>query len=347
LDQYLHQKTIDDPVETQEAAGKSGPRRNRILGLLQAAIGLGALLFLFSRTDLGDLSRAIARVDLKILSWAVLLNLAMVFMMAVRWRILLRVKYPKLGNRLLFRQYLVGLFFNLFTPGATGGDLSRLLSIGEITGDRSFVFATLVVERLAGLCGLLLAGLGGIYIGSSYLDNPALYYSVAVIMLLGLALSLVIFNANATRRMIDLISRLEAKLNIKIISGPMSRLVGELAVFGRRPGTIAASILLTLGIRTVWVFSCWIVSRALGLELPFSILMAFIAIVDIARMAPISPPNGLGVREYLLVLLLGQISIAPAEAILFSLIAHTLLMLNGLIGGLLYTARGAFRSVKL
>ena len=81
------------------------------------------------------------------------------------------------------------------------------------------------------------------------------------------------------------------------------------------------------------------------MALPFSILMAFIAIVDIARMAPISLPNGLGVREYLLVLLLGQIGVPSAQALLFSLIAYTLLMLNGLIGGLLYTARGAARSL--
>src|SRR5262249_49677677 len=152
----------------------------------------------FSRINLSDLSKAIAKIDLMMIGLAALLNLGMVYLMAERWRWLIRIKYPAVSCGLLFRHYLIGLFFNMFTPGAVGGDLSRLLAIGQATGDRSFVFATLVLERLVGMCGLVLAGLGGIYFGKNYLEHPAVYYIIAVILLIGLALSCGIFSRRVT-----------------------------------------------------------------------------------------------------------------------------------------------------
>jgi uncharacterized protein (TIRG00374 family) len=332
-----------EQISTAPTAPATPPsaRANRLRALLQAAVGIGALVLVCARIDRHELMQGLAHVDLTLLTVAVALNFFMTYLMAVRWQRLIAVKYREVGSVTLFYQYLVAQFFNLFTPGAVGGDVARLLEVGKLTGDRGFIFATLVVERLVGLCGLVLGGLGGVYLGRRYLDHPATYYAIAAIMLVGLALSSVIFSARAMALVVALTTKLEERFARVRVSALLARLTAQFSYFASAGHVLAASVIFTFVIRIVWVFSCWEVARALGIFLPFTILMAFIAIVDIARMMPIAPPNGLGVREYLLVLLLGQLGVTPAQALLFSLFAYTILMLNGIIGGVLYAARGA------
>ncbi len=328
--------TLSAPVATPRRRGRS---------LLQAAIGAGALILVLARVDRSELARALAHVDPALLCLAALLNLFMTYLMAMRWRWFLMVKYPRVTSRSLFRHYLIGQFFNLFTPGAVGGDLARIIGVGKETGDRSFVFATIVVERMVGLCGLVLGGIAGVYLGRHFLDRPIVYYAIAAAMMGLLIAASAIFSHRATKIVIDLVIKLETRLGRKLASERIKELAAQFTTFGKQRGIIAASIAFTFIIRLIWVLSCWVVAHSLGLGLPFPILMAFIAIVDIARMAPIALPNGLGVREYLLVMLLAQINVPTTQAIIFSLIAYTLLMVNGLIGGILYTAQGAARSV--
>ncbi|MEW6737110.1 MAG: lysylphosphatidylglycerol synthase transmembrane domain-containing protein, partial [Acidobacteriota bacterium] len=319
----------------------TAPRSRRLRGLIQTMIGLGALTLLLIRADFNEITRIMTRVDPLMLLLAMLLNLVMVYLMALRWRQLIYVKYPQVDSLMLFRQYLIGLFFNLFTPGAVGGDFARLLGVGKAVGDRSFIFATLVLERLVGLYGLVLAGIGGIYIGRAYLANPHSYYTIAAVMLIGLLFASTVLSKRMLGLGVNVAVALEARIGRKLISDALSRITIQLGIFPQRYDVIAAGVIYTLLIRLVWVLSCWMVAQALGLALPFSILTAFITIVDIARMVPIAPANGLGVREYLLVLLLAQIGISTSEALLFSFTAYLMLTFNGLIGGLLYSVGGA------
>lgn len=313
---------------------------NKWFKVLQIIIGLAAMALVISRIDRHELVRGLAQVKPIWLVWAVIINVFQAYLMGVRWHFLMRVKYPKVGSLILFRQYIIGQFFNLFTPGAVGGDVSRLIAIGRITGDRSFVFATLIIDRMAGFCGLVLGGIIGIYLGRNYLDHPATYYTIAFILLAGLLASSMFLSAKVTGFIVNIVKSIEARLKRNLASKMVEKIASQFAVFGNHGLLITGSVLFTIIIRLVWVLSFWLVAKAFNINIAFSILMAFIAIVDIARMAPIAMSNGLGVREYLMVMLLGQVGVPSSQALLFSLIAYTLLMANGLIGYFLYTFGG-------
>lgn len=338
MDQYIHQEKISASTTKWKLLLKS-----RWKGLLQITVGVGALILVLRKTDIAHAWEILCQVDPKLLLLALLLNLLMTWVMALRWKWLLAVKYPKFSDFELFKHYLVALFFNLFTPGAVGGDLSRLVSIGAVTKDRNFVLATLVMERLTGLCGLLLAGLSGVWFGRHYLTNTGTYYLVALMMMVGLLLSTIIFNQRIMKFVITQLYKIEIMLGKKVFAEAISRLIEHLQLFRTEQKLILVAIISTVAIRVIWVLSCWTVAYALDLTIPFSLLMAFISIVDIARMVPVSLPNGLGVREYLLALLLKQIGVVETRAVLFSFIAYTLLMVNGLWGGIIYTAQGVVR----
>jgi hypothetical protein len=67
-------------------------------------------------------------------------------------------------------------------------------------------------------------------------------------------------------------------------------------------------------------------------------LFAFISLVDLVRLMPISV-GGLGVREWAVIGLFGSIGIAREQALTFSILAFAPIYLNAIVGGILYVSR--------
>lgn len=306
--------------------------------ILQLVIGLLALTYVILRIDKNEFLKVLIKVNYFELMAAILSTLLMTYLMGWRWQLLVKVRY-KVSSFILFAQYLIAQFFNLFTPGAVGGDLVRMLRVGKITGDNSFAFTSIVVERLVSLVGLVLNGMLGLYLGQKYLNHPANFYALIVLLAISVMLCLILLSKKIMNIFVQVIKAIEIKLGRKLISNQVEQITGHLAVFGERPSLILSIILITFLVRTVWCISCWLVALALGLEIPFFVLMALISVVDVARMLPISPPNGIGVREYLLIMLLSPLGINNTQATIFAFVAYSLLMINGLIGGVLYTSQ--------
>jgi hypothetical protein len=83
-----------------------------------------------------------------------------------RWYLLVRAVDLPFTYRNAFRLGLVGYFYSLFLPGSIGGDLVKGYSIAkEQPGKRAVAVATVVIDRLFGLFGLLLLAstVGGVF----------------------------------------------------------------------------------------------------------------------------------------------------------------------------------------
>ena len=317
------------------------PKKKQTLWkVLQLIVGTLALAYVLLRIDRNEFLKVLIKVNYFELVGAILTTLFMTYLMGWRWQLLVKVKY-KVSRSTLFGQYLIAQFFNLFTPGAVAGDLVRMLRVSKITGDRGFVFTSIVVERLVSLVGLVLNGMVGLYLGRDSLNHPGNLYALVGLLAISVFLCLVLLSKNIMSRVVELIKSIETRLGRKLISGIVEEITNHLAVFGKRPALLLSIILSTFLVRSVWCVSCWLVAVALGLNIPFFVLMALISVVDVARMLPISPPNGIGIREYLLVMLLSPLGINNTQATIFAFVAYSLLMINGLIGGVLYTSQAA------
>ena len=115
-------------------------------------------LFRFGWIRLDDLGDVFQR------SWepavaALLLAIAF-FVGAVRWHVLLRTMGLAVPFRRCCEIYLIGAFTNTFLPGGTGGDLVRAVYIARhVRQGRAGSVASVLIDRVVGLSGLLLVGL--------------------------------------------------------------------------------------------------------------------------------------------------------------------------------------------
>ncbi len=104
---------------------------------------------------------------------------------AARWRFLLRAREIGFSYAQSLRVVLIGSFFNLFIPGATGGDVFRAYLAARAGGKTGQAVASVVLDRLAGFPALALIVTAGLLLNFSlWSSGGALrpFVGVAVIM---------------------------------------------------------------------------------------------------------------------------------------------------------------------
>ena len=135
--------------------------KKAIIRTFQAAFTIAILIWLFhSPEKRAQMAGAIAKADR---TWLLIgLPVALVGEVAniVRWQILMRVQGMFMSWRRATMLFFVGLFFNLFMPGYTGGDFARLYYLmREFPDKKKESILTVVMDRLIGMAALVLTAL--------------------------------------------------------------------------------------------------------------------------------------------------------------------------------------------
>ena len=257
---------------------------------------------------------------------------------AVRWQILLRVQNLQLSFRRVFGLTMIGLFFNFFIPGGTGGDAVKMFYlVKETPGRRGMAILSVVVDRLIGLLALIvfagvLIGLNWHWLRGAPRTEPWLYLALAV-----LVASLLFLGSTFLVTGLGLVHRLPAKF-------PGRAKLAELAmaynVYGRAVVPCGLAFLLSILAHVGYygVFYCSI--RALaspGMEIPtLGKFYAIMPIIGTITSLPISI-GGVGWREKLFEDFLGGLLSASAGvAVAISSMGYLMTLAWGLVGGAIY-----------
>src|SRR5258708_17683032 len=131
--------------------------KKALIRTAQAIFTIAILIYLFSSPEKrAQMGAAFSRADPH---WMLIgLPVAFVGEIAniIRWKILLRVQGMRIGWLRLAQLFFVGLFFNLFMPGYTGGDFARLFySMREFPDRKKEAVLTIVMDRLIGMLALV------------------------------------------------------------------------------------------------------------------------------------------------------------------------------------------------
>jgi uncharacterized protein (TIRG00374 family) len=256
----------------------------------------------------------------------------------LRWQILLRVQGLHLSYIRLLGLTMIGVFFNFFIPGGTGGDaLKMFYLVKETPGRKSTAILSVLVDRLIGLFALIV--FSGVMIGwkwqwlrSAPATGPWLYLALAV-----LGGSLLFLVATFLVTGLGLVHRLPAKF-------PGRDKLAEMAmaynVYGKALIPCGTAFVLSLFAHTGYygVFYCSI--RALASSaMAIPTLAQFYAIMPIIgtiTSLPISV-GGVGWREKLFEdFLVGLCAATAGVAVAISSMGYLLTLAWGLVGGLIY-----------
>lgn len=301
--------------------------------MLQVALTVAVLVWLFRDGDKrAAMATALGQAEWSWIGWGLFLGLIGEVAGILRWRILLLSQGIEAGFARVSRWFFIALFFNLFLPGTTGGDLVRLYYVWrECPGQRQGAVLTLVADRLMGLIPLIVAAvLGAIWHYAWLTQTPAttgLFYGMLV------------------------------------FCGGMAVVIGATFYFGvrhlqvppwipgnRRLASVAASwglfvrdkkrfvwtLLLSMPVLFSYYGGFYCAARAVNAGATLGQIFSIMPIVTIITSLPVSV-SGIGIREGLFERLLGDLSGTPPEvASLVSLLGFAIFTFYGVLGAVVY-----------
>jgi len=296
----------------------------------QTVVTIGLLVWIFSQQEVRDNTVTVLRnADLRWVAAAIGVAGAETFLGALRWRIFLGVLDIRLPFWQSVRLFYLGLFFNTFLVGAVGGDAVKALALIGQGQPKGAAFLSVVMDRMSGLGALVLVSLTFLLWHYSWLTaSPVVaglihfvfFYLLAVIGLVAISL-LAAWTGFGDRapRWVPFRTQFARMCELYFL------------FVSRWPQTLlAAGISCFMLLGYFLVFYC--AMRAYGVVPDPTKVFAFMPVVDVIAALPISL-GGIGVREKLFVVLLGQLMGVPAgTAVWISLTGFLTTLFWGLAG---------------
>ncbi|HEY6333965.1 MAG TPA: lysylphosphatidylglycerol synthase transmembrane domain-containing protein, partial [Blastocatellia bacterium] len=204
--------------------------------------------------------------------------------------------------------------------------------------DKAYVLTTLLYDRFVGLFTLLIFGLGAALASRRYLPAGALTHLIELILVSSVLVSVFLLSQSLSDRLSRLVLYIGRLVRAQRIAGAAARGLNAMSEVRSHKSIIVSTLVISAVSRLAWTLGFYVIALAMDLPVSLALLFAFISIVDLIRQLPVTP-NGLGLREGALVLLLGELGIAKEQALMFSFLSFAPLLLCAIAGGIIYITR--------
>ena len=250
---------------------------------------------------------------------------------AYKWQKSLRFHGLEYSFGFLQKVLCIGFFFNNFLPTSIGGDAYRVIKTVPKEGFKSRAVSAILVERIIGLCALLLLGLIGGIVTLGNESIPVVSYFVFVCLagvfafiLLLLLLKLGLFSGLLVR-----LKRIEK----------LEMLTHNLGLIYRNPGALVNIFIISLLFQALAIVAISVLFEALGSDGGYAKYAIIAAIVGLAGMLPISI-NGIGVTEGAFAVTATQLGMDFDQAVIVAFMLRILVVPLSLGCGLVYLVDG-------
>lgn len=333
--------------------------KKTILTTLQIAVTLAILVWLFhdpkKRADMFASLRSAQPIW--ILGGFAAYGLVEI-LAAARWQILLRVQDVRVSSVRLCSLLMIGIFFNQFMPGGTGGDVVKIFYLlKETPGKKTQAVLAVLMDRLVGLVGLIFVA-GTLVLWRwdwltqntsmppfhlAWLFSPAalkdwldqipdtaklLYILLAVLgaSVLGIGTSFVITG-------FGLVDKLPAHFPKRDIFIDLAKAYNAYA--GAWKSSLAA-LFISVGVHIASFLVFFCAARSLAAAVSFLDLTSVMPIINTLSALPISV-GGTGPREGMFQTMLSQLcGLTEGQAVAISLTGFMVILFWGVIGGVIY-----------
>ena len=248
-----------------------------------------------------------------------------VWIRAMRWRVLLSSEQAPSSPLALSKIIAVGQVLNAVMP-VRAGELVRAYLGGErgATG-KLFALGTIVAEKVLDMAmWLVLAGTALIWLPLP--DWVPAGTGISLLVIGGSVLVLIFIRSTFGRVFQDIGGR--SRLGQMFLR--WFEALWEGVVTLRQPGVLWPALLWSVLLWGIYLFNNLAVFYALGMR-PGVLSALLVLVVLQAGTAPPSTPAKIGVFEYLCVLALGWLGIAPESALTYGVVLHAVVMIPPLV----------------
>jgi uncharacterized membrane protein YbhN (UPF0104 family) len=294
--------------------------RKQLGRILGSVLSLLLLIYLLSQQGWGEILAAIRSIPTANMIVVLVLLLISRTAISARWYTLLRVADDSVPFREAVRLTLAGLFAANFLPTTVGGDVVRAAGIARLSKNPVGSTASIVVDRLVGMFGMIMLLPLGISQLAAWLRSQTLLPAAMWPAVITLA---VLQAPSGWRARIARVRRL------------LARFVESFQLWLRRPAVLLTSLGFTW-IHMVCLFGeIWFLLDGMGEAPSLAIIGGLWSLSYFITLIPVSI-NGLGLREVSVTYIYSEIGGIPVQtALTLALILRALDMLVSLPGAIL------------
>jgi glycosyltransferase 2 family protein len=325
--------TLAPEPPAAEVTASSPGRKPWLFTVIKSLVSLVLITWILRSTDLAEIGIAIRSATLSLVLLAALLHVVGHTLSAVRWRTLLQAQGLQVQLIYLVKSHVVGLFFNHFLPSTIGGDSVRAYDSWRVGRNKAKAVAVILVDRFLGVLALVFFAAGALLFSDELAAAfPFLYGLVPLMAVAGFLLAWLLFWPPG--RFVEL----AARLRLPFLRQLQDRFVEALTLFQGQTAVLHKALGLSLLLQANVVLYYYLIARALNFSVPLSAFFVIIPLALLLMVVPISI-NAIGIRENIFIVFLAVYGVSRPEAVAFAWIAYGLLIVQGVIGGVVYARR--------
>jgi uncharacterized protein (TIRG00374 family) len=320
-----------------------------LVTLFQLSVTIAVLYWVYhDPTRRAQMVEAIRNADYRWVGMGILAYLVVEIAAAFRWHVLLKVQKIHLSVPRLSALFLIGMFYNQFLPGGTGGDIIKsYYLLKEAPDKKAGALLAVVFDRFIGLVALVAITATLITLRYDFLaqkpETRNLLWLLLFLLGSSVAFLLSTFVISGFKLLHSLPARFPGRDSLIEISAAY-----HLYAHHWRATLVAFVASLIAHIATFTTFLC--AAYALGAPVP---VVNFFAVMPVERTISALPISfaGIGLREKVLQIMLnGLCGVPEAKAILIGSLSFLIILvccLPGAIVYLFYKPSGAVGRVPL
>lgn len=318
-------------------AGVSSGRKKQLLITLGKSIVSAALIYWILRgTHFREIFAAMSKANIWLLVLSFSLHFIGFYVSALRWQTLLRAQNVETNIFYLIKSYIVAVFFNHFLPSTVGGDTVRAYDSYRAGKNKTDAVTVIFVDRFLGISALMFYALIATFFAHNITQRIPYLYLWVILGAMGMAFIIwIIFLPS--RKLLKLVERIHIPFSRKL-QRILEKIIEGFWKFKGQKKVLVKALGYSFVLQANVVLYYFLISVALDFHIPLYNFFLIVPLSIFIMMMPISI-NGIGLRENAFFFFLASFGIARPEAVAFAWIEYGILLLQGVLGGIVYALR--------
>jgi uncharacterized protein (TIRG00374 family) len=250
-----------------------------------------------------------------------------------RWKILLAVQDINMTWLRTWQLFMIGMFFNLFMLGSTGGDVVKMfLTMREARNNKAAALLSVFMDRVIGMLALIFLSVGFLYFRYDLLNHAEGSSTLLNLLLWLMAAALLIIVGMFAVSALGWVHYLPQWTPLR---GRIVEISAACHMYAKGWRLTIWAFLISFPLFGMFFTTFYCAARAFTDQLGIVDIFSVMPIVAVITAIPISV-SGIGLRESLFVSLLAPFGVAAAIATLISVTGFLINTLGSLAGGLVF-----------
>lgn len=285
-----------------------------------------------------DLLQALFQIKLIYVFWLVVIAILLNVVSAVKWRLFIRAHGHDATIWHLFKLYMVGNFFNAFSPSYLVGDVTRTLRLGKSLESQKDAFVSTFLERFTGLVAMAFIGVIFVIIGNNATQGVQwAVVAVAVPVFIGATMC---FSESIGWALFKIVRMVAGRLVPGRYRDTVRKFIVKVeeAINVSRTNKIllVKAFALSFVYHILAVLNVYVCGLAVGWESPsISGLCVVVPLVLLVSMVPVTP-SGLGIQEGAFLFFLQRIGATRSQGLAVGVLLRAKFFVVALVGGFIW-----------